>query len=72
MENDVEVHGTLENWTGYFNGTIVGNINGDTKGRFEDGHLVRTSTVLKTEGDIIYTRNSVYKLGEPMTTTKRS
>lgn len=68
MSDGDAVTGTLENWTHYFNGTILGEIHGDTKGRFIDGHLVKTSTVIKTEGSIIYTRNSVYKLGCPMTT----
>ena len=63
MNGDIEIHGTLENWSYYFGETILGFIHGDTKLRFPDGSLVSTSKVIKRHGDIVYTRNSVYKLG---------
>lgn len=43
---------------------IWGNIEGDTRGRFADGVLVRTSFVSKVEDGFAYTLNSVYQLGE--------
>ena len=53
-------------------GTYVnGKIYDDTKGRWEDGHPVHTSTIMSlnyyiADGEIIITtRNSVYKLGKP-------
>lgn len=39
-----------------------GRIMNDKRGRFPDGCLVHTSKILKIEGDLLYTRNSVYKL----------
>lgn len=40
----------------------VGRIYNDSKGRFVDGQIVRTSLVEKVDGDLVYTMNSVYKL----------
>lgn len=58
----------LENWriekTRY--GQIYwGNVYGDAKGRFYDGQHIHTSLVVKREGQVIYTLNSVYQLGRP-------
>ena len=69
----MEIHGVIQDWvvdtyrsTGFYvaRGTIVG----DTKGRWEDGHWIRTSAIMSSvvnlkEGDIIQTRNSNYILG---------
>ncbi len=64
-EPEVEVTGELHNWHASTVGgyTIYhGNIWGDTRGRFPDGTHVRTSPVEKVEGDLVTTRNSVYRL----------
>ena len=39
-----------------------GNIHGDTRGRFPDGELVRTSAVQSVDGNIVTTANSVYEV----------
>lgn len=39
---------------------LVGNIYGDTKGRFPDGKQVGTSEVVEVKGNIVQTRNSTY------------
>lgn len=39
---------------------LVGNIRRDTRGRFRDGELIRTSEVMSEDGSIIQTRNSTY------------
>ena len=41
---------------------FTGNVYGDTKGRWTDGRFIRTSPVVKVEGDLIYTENSVYQM----------
>lgn len=55
----------LYNWH-RFGQKIIGEIYGDTKGRFKDGELIRTSTVERFDGDLVFTRNSVYKLGKEL------
>lgn len=40
----------------------VGNIRGDTKNRFGENERVHTSAIDRIEGDIMYTKYSVYKL----------
>jgi hypothetical protein len=62
-----EFHGELRDWrfgNNYHN--VMGTIYGDTKGRFNDGDLITTSTVrvLNLEEGWVQTRNSLYKLGE--------
>jgi hypothetical protein len=57
-----EITATLENWKPYY-GRMEGTIFGDTKARFRNGDRVMTSSVVKIEGSLCYTRNSVYKLG---------
>lgn len=62
----------LENWSTGWNTDdgsfcISGLIYGDTKGRFSDGELIRTSRIEAREvkeGDLVQTRNSVYQLGK--------
>jgi len=39
-----------------------GNIYGDTRGRFPDGELVRTSAVQSVDGNIVTTANTVYEV----------
>jgi len=57
----------LENWV-VLKGVLWGEIMGDTRGRFPDGTLVRTSKVEGDPyefkvGDEIKTKNTTYKLG---------
>jgi hypothetical protein len=47
----------IENWDVYF-GSIIGK-------RTEDDKVVTTSTVQHVEGNIAYTKNSIYVLGAP-------
>ena len=64
----MEITGKLENWvkTTHTMGQVTysGNLFGDSKGRWCDGAMVRTSKVVKEEGDIIHTLNSIYELGK--------
>lgn len=60
---------TLKRWWRLDN-VLWGNIHDDTKGRFSDGVLVRTSRIAGTtpvlkQGDLVQTANSLYLLGEP-------
>ena len=42
--------------------TVQGHVaSPDIKGRFRVGEYISTSYVVKEEGDLIYTRNSVYR-----------
>lgn len=60
------ITGTLENWTyDYDNHVYWGNVYGDIRERFADGHWIHTSLVDKVEDDLVYTLNSTYKLGKP-------
>lgn len=56
----------LENWSPVGGIVIIGEIQGDKKGRFEDGSSVRTSGIILPlqEGDVIRTQNSTYLLGK--------
>lgn len=61
------ITGTLRNWRKQYctaDGRMViwGHIYDDVHNRFPNGHFIHTSSVKKIEGDIVYTRNSVYKL----------
>lgn len=64
----MEINGTLKNARWEMNDPpgstrLVGNIYGDTKGRFPDGLYILTSAVLESLGDNIFrTRNSTYKV----------
>jgi len=58
----------LENW--YRIGeNLYGEVWNDRLCRWKDGHPIRTSTLTKNqtigEGNLIFTRNSIYLLGEP-------
>lgn len=63
---NMEITGTLKNatWANNHNApNICGEIYGDTKGRFPDGSIIYTSTVLADCGNGIYrTRFSAYKV----------
>lgn len=65
----MEIHGRIENWWRDRN-VIRGNIYGDTKGRFPEGHFIHTSRVVSgPDADgVITTLNSAYRLGEPAKT----
>lgn len=41
---------------------LAGNVHGDTKGRFRDGELITTSTIMSEDGDVFKTRYSAYKV----------
>ena len=58
---DAELHGYRSHTTqsGFI---LEGKIYGDKKQRFDDGERIYTSLVVKLDGDLAYTRNSVYKL----------
>lgn len=66
MSEVMEVTASLKNvWFAPVSGgksIAYGYIYGDTKGRFLDGTHIRTSIVEKIEGDVITTRNSVYRI----------
>ena len=65
MTDKVEVDGVLKNvyFEQIFDKRIaLGNIYDDRKGRFNDGDSIHTSAITKQEGDVIWTRNSVYRI----------
>ncbi len=64
-----DINGKIENWYIYFGSCIMGNIFNDSKKRFKDDTLIKTSKVTDVidelkEGDICHTRNSIYLLGK--------
>ncbi len=67
---DETYDGRLESWSVAYN-SVIGNIYYDSKDRFYDGALIRTSKVQEPaleelkEGDVVETRNSKYVLGKP-------
>lgn len=59
------IDGVLKNvyFEQIFNQRIaIGNIYNDRKGRFNDGTVIHTSAITKQEDDVIWTRNSVYRI----------
>ena len=54
---DAELHGCVA-----WGGGLLGRIYSDKKGRFADGTLVATSSIVEQVGDIVMTKNSTYKL----------
>jgi hypothetical protein len=73
MSRDVEITGTLENWRVKFINDeemiIWGNLNGDIHKRWREGQYIHTSGIAVRgvkEGDVVTTRNSVYKLGKKL------
>ncbi len=77
---DGRVTGTLEGW--YYDAVhnvVWGSIDYDIKGRFYDGAHIHTSDIPKfrqdrvctaKQGDLIYTRNSIYRLGKPLSSKR--
>lgn len=41
---------------------FTGHIYGDIRRRWADGFYIHTSMVDRVEGDLVYTRNSIYKI----------
>lgn len=65
MTDKIEVDGVLKNvyFEQIFDKRIaIGNIYDDRKGRFNDGTVIHTSAINKQEDDVIWTRNSVYRI----------
>lgn len=65
MNDNIEVDGVLKNvyFEQIFDKRIaIGNIYDDRKGRFNDGTVIHTSAIKKQEDDVIWTRNSVYRI----------
>lgn len=56
----------LQDWTinkSYYGGLVArGAVYNDSKGRFNDGEYINTSTIMGVDGDILITRNTRYKL----------
>lgn len=67
----VKVTGRLENWSKdpYFK-VIWGDLYDDVHQRWPDGTRIHTSDIKKKEGDLVYTRNSIYRLGKKQEETK--
>lgn len=69
MDNEQPTHDAeLRDWSvTNLGGRLIafGRIYGDRKGRFADGTEIRTSLVQSVTGDILQTRNTTYRLGEP-------
>lgn len=62
---EIDVDGVLKHVTfeQIFNNRIaIGTIYGDRSGRFPDGTVIHTGTITKQEDDVIWTRNSVYRI----------
>lgn len=57
----VEYDAELRNWRELGN-AYYGEIWNDSKGRFPNGHTVKTSKVVKVEDNILHTRNTRYLL----------
>lgn len=62
-----EITATLKNATRqkWFGGkdVLIGDVHGDSKGRFEDGERIHTSVIVRElPGDVFVTKNSTYKV----------
>jgi hypothetical protein len=62
MEYDAELHNYEENHYSDTKSYYTGNIYADTKGRFCNGAIIRTSLSVKVEDGILHTLNTRYKL----------
>jgi hypothetical protein len=67
---EAEITGTLKEWAihtwpGTNKKVAIGKVYNDTKGRFPDGYVIRTSYIVAEQDGYIRTRNSVYKLEGP-------
>ncbi len=63
--SEPEITATLKNALIYRIGkhsVFTGDIYGDVHKRWPDGSHIRTSLVDRVEGDLVYTRNSIYKI----------
>lgn len=63
--SEPEITATLKNALIYRIGkhsVFTGDIYDDVHKRWPDGSHIRTSLVDRVEGDLVYTRNSVYKI----------
>ncbi len=61
------VTGRLENWRRLptaIGDIVFGDVFEDAKGRFPDGSTIRTSPVVSTTGDLLFTTYSIYRLGK--------
>lgn len=67
-KSEIVITGIIKNarkdyYLGPGNGYVVwGNLYDDIRQRWHDGQHMHTSHVQKLEGDILYTRNSIYKI----------
>lgn len=41
---------------------LRGEVYGDARGRFRDGDIIVTSTILSEDGDVFTTRNNTYRV----------
>ena len=57
--NDCAIHKWYDTKFYVLTGTVASQ---DSKKRFKVGHIIRTSHILKVEGDLVITRNSIYKV----------
>jgi len=57
--NDCSIHKWYDTKFYVLTGTVASK---DSKGRFRVGTQIRTSYILKVEGDLVITRNSIYKV----------
>lgn len=65
MSDTIEVTATIKNATFHENGGkqyVRGNIYDDIHNRWPDGHSVCTSSILDVRGDIVITKNSIYRI----------
>jgi hypothetical protein len=46
----------------YGRGLLVGRIVGDKKERWPDGTIIRSSSIVSIDGNIVTTNNSVYRM----------
>jgi len=63
--SDVQITGTIKSAvraTLFGKNCIIGFMHEDKRGRFVDGRLIHTSSILRVEGDIVFTKNSIYKV----------
>jgi hypothetical protein len=65
MSDTIQITGTIKNARFFDIGSkqiVCGQIYGDAGNRFEDGTQINTSEVISVDGDLVTTRNSVYRI----------
>ncbi len=62
LSTGLDVTAILERWV-RVGDVIIGEIYSDSKGRFVDGQVVRTSLIMGLDKGIVTTLNSVYQQG---------